>query len=175
MCIWERPGCGLSNQVNVKHMPLQKDYTERVFHGLGQLCSGSIICLLMVPCRAPGLPLFRQERKQQSEKRSGEAVGGGEPFRGDRTHPAGGLTARERGGPALPRCTACTLTASSPCTKGRAPRETLSGMLRGGMQGQSHGMRAAGGGGRGAAPGMDDPIRSRSTRELKPPSLRLGL
>ena len=62
-------GCGLPNQPGVKHMPLQKDYTKRVFHGLGQLCSGSIICLLMVPCRALKLPLFRQEGKKQSERR----------------------------------------------------------------------------------------------------------
>lgn len=59
MCLWERP----SNQVNVKHMPLQKDYPECVFHGLRQLYSGSIICLLAVPCRALRLPLVRQEAK----------------------------------------------------------------------------------------------------------------
>lgn len=59
MCLWERP----SNQVNVKHMPLQKDYPECVFHGLGQLCSGSIICLLAVPRRALRLSLVRQEAK----------------------------------------------------------------------------------------------------------------
>lgn len=55
-------------------MPLQKDYMERVFHGPGQLCSGSIICLSVVPCRALKLPLLRHEGKKQSEQRNGEAA-----------------------------------------------------------------------------------------------------
>lgn len=45
---------------------------EPVFHDLRQLCSGGIICLLVVPCRALKLPLFRHEGKKQSERRSEE-------------------------------------------------------------------------------------------------------